>query len=438
MTEPAARDDAGPGRGELVDDDRYVRTRRMREQRWLLDQVIRTVGVDWDQGRTQYTAYACGPDAQPDFAGVRERVRKFADIHRVFAQAAARRERLAGAAEAAGRFVEAREHAFIASVLWGNAEWPLFGDSPLVREYGERKIACFELFIRHAPHPVRRVAIPFGAAGDAGHLPGYLHLPRDGSGPFPCVVQIGGMDSFKEHRVSLYGDKYLERGLAQLTVEIPGQGEALSLGHRVTETSAAESAAAIFPWLRQQPEIDPARVAVAGTSFGSFWATQMAATDQDLVGCAVTSVIHQPGMDSIFEQASPTFKARFMYMSGYTDEDAFDRFAGGLDLTPMAGQVRCPYLVLAGEDDELSPLSHTYRLAGQLAGPVTMYVYQGERHNVGGGPASALGPNRHSVVAHWLLDRFAGRPAADELRYVDMTGAVRMLVPAWQGCDGRQ
>jgi hypothetical protein len=37
------------------------------------------------------------------------------------------------------------------------------------------------------------------------------------------------------------------------------------------------------------------------------------------------SVCHEPAGHTIFQQASPTFKKRFMYMSGIIDEDEFDR-----------------------------------------------------------------------------------------------------------------
>ena len=171
----------------------YVRSRRFREQRWLLDNVIRLVGVDWDQGRTRYMAQACPADAEGDFGRVRERVKKFADIDREFAAAARRREAFAAEARTEGREVAEREHAFVASILWGCAQWPLFGNSALNLAYGERKVASFEQFIALAPHPVRRVEIPFGERT----LPAYLHLPSSGDGPFPCVVQVGGMDSFK-------------------------------------------------------------------------------------------------------------------------------------------------------------------------------------------------------------------------------------------------
>jgi fermentation-respiration switch protein FrsA (DUF1100 family) len=408
----------------------------MRQQRWLLDSVIRQVGVDWDQGRTRYTAYAAGIDAEADFARIREQVRSFADIHHAFASAAARRERLATDAEAQSRTIEAREHFLTASILWGNAEWPLFGDSPLVHEYGQRKIACYDGYIRHAPHPIRRVEIPMGAAS----LPAYLHLPRSGQSPYACVVNIGGMDAFKEHRVAIYGDKLLERGIASLAVDLPGQGECLTRGLHVTADSTVEAGIAVVSWVRQQNEIDASRVALTGNSFGSFWATQIAAASANdgLAGCAVTGVIHEPGMHTIFEEASPTFKARFMYMAGTDDEAAFDQFASSMDLTPVAGSVRCPYLVVAGENDELSPLPYTFQLIEGIPAPVTLVVYQGERHSIGGGAASRFGPNRHHLVADWIAARFAGNEAGDEYFWVDSGGNVQEQDPFWRRADAHE
>ncbi|MCW2636823.1 MAG: hypothetical protein JWQ99_3190 [Blastococcus sp.] len=409
--------------------DAYVTTRRFREQRWLLDAAVRTIGVDWDQGRTRSALSACGGlDAQADFQRVRDRVKKFTDIHREFASAAERRERLAEQARSRGHLVEAREHAFVAALLWGNAEWPLFGHSSLGQEYSDRKIACFEQYREDAPYPIRRVDIPFKDAA----LPGYLHLPREGAAPFPCLVAIGGMDGYKEKRVAMYGDKYLERGIAQLVVELPGQGEALARGLVITEDSTVEAGRAIHAWLSEQPDIDLGRVAIAGSSFGSYWATQIAATTEGFVGCGVSGVVHEPGLNSIFELASPTFKSRFMFMSGYRDEAAFDRFAATFDLRPFADSLSCPYLVVAGEDDELSPIAHTFELVSRIKAPVRMVLFEGEKHSVGGGSASALGPNRNHLVAQWFLDRFAGREAEDRYEHVDSKGQVHQRPPVWR------
>jgi hypothetical protein len=47
---------------------RFSGPRRWHEQRWLIDSVIRTEGLEWDQPRIAYTLRAMGVDATPDFA----------------------------------------------------------------------------------------------------------------------------------------------------------------------------------------------------------------------------------------------------------------------------------------------------------------------------------------------------------------------------------
>ncbi len=75
--------------------------RRFEAQRWLLDNVIRANGIDWDQPRSLYLSGPCGNEANADFAGIRERVKKMADIGPAFEAVARRREAKAKAAEEA-------------------------------------------------------------------------------------------------------------------------------------------------------------------------------------------------------------------------------------------------------------------------------------------------------------------------------------------------
>jgi hypothetical protein len=85
------------------------RMRRFAEQRWLLDAVIETVGLQWDQGRIGYSEGPCGFLAQPDFERVRSRVKKFDDIAREFAAVGLARMRRAEAARQAGHEVSQRD-----------------------------------------------------------------------------------------------------------------------------------------------------------------------------------------------------------------------------------------------------------------------------------------------------------------------------------------
>src|SRR5258707_15037153 len=87
--------------------------RRFEEQRWLLDNIIRANGIDWDQPRSLYLSGPCGNEANADFANIRERVKKMADIGPAFEAVARRREAKARDAEEAGRKVTARDNYFM-------------------------------------------------------------------------------------------------------------------------------------------------------------------------------------------------------------------------------------------------------------------------------------------------------------------------------------
>jgi Esterase FrsA-like len=385
-------------------------TRRWTEQRWLIDNVIRSVGIDWDQPRSINYNAPCGPEANADFAAIRERVKKYADISPAFETAARRRETKAQAAEAAEEWVTARQNYFIAAVQYAAAQWPYDENNEKNLALNQRKRECYLKYAKFADRKVEAAWIPF--QGKA--LPGWFHLPPGYSGGrIPAVVSIPGMDGFKEASVAMYGDRWLSRGIAVLSIEGPGQYESAVLDIR-----------AIMDWMAARPEIDAQRIGVVGQSFGSFFATLSCASEPRYRACAVTATCLEPGCHTIFEEASPTFKQRFMYMSGYTDEAAFDEFRKTLTWEGHAEKIRIPYLCVAGESDELSPLVHTERLLTTLQCPKRLVVYQDSRHSVGNVPAASLGPTPAVLVADWMNARLAGKPFASERWFVESSGRV--------------
>lgn len=256
-------------------------------------------------------------------------------------------------------------------------------------------------------------------------LPGWLHLPPDYSGGrLPAVVSIPGMDGFKEASVAMYGDRWLSRGIAVLSIEGPGQYESAVLGIPVSVPNWEEAGRAIMDWMAARPEIDPQRIGVVGQSFGTFFATIACASEPRYRACAITGTCLEPGCHTIFEEASPTFKQRFMYMSGHTDETAFDAFRKTLTWENHAAKIRVPYLCVAGEADELSPLAHTERLLATLQCPKRLVVYEGSRHSVGNVPSAQLGPTPAVLVADWMQARLAGKPFASERWFVEAGGRV--------------
>jgi len=400
---------------------RGPQTRRWVEQRWLLDNVIQANGIDWDQPRSIYWNVPCGMEASADFVAIRGRVKKYADCAPAFEATARRREARALAAQEANELVTARENYFMAAIHWGAAQWPIDANNEQNLFYNKKKRECFTAYAKLADHRVEPVWIPF----EGKALPAWFHLPPGyAGGRIPVVMFVPGMDSFKEASVWMYGDPYLSRGFAVLAMEGPGQYECPTLGIYMSVEGWEAAGKACMDWLAQRPEVDPERVAIPGRSFGSFAGTIAASAEPRYRACAVAATCHEPGWHTIFQEASPTFKMRFMYMSNYTDEAAFDEFRKSLTWEGRADKIRMPYLCIAGEFDELSPLANTERLFQALQGPKRLVVYQDSRHSTGGVPSTNLGPSVPALAADWIAARFRGEPFPSERWFVDATGRV--------------
>lgn len=221
--------------------------KRWQEQRWILDAIIRTVGVEWDQPRLGYMSAPAGPESAAEFRLVDQRIKKAADIDREFSVAARRREAAAESFKDEGRLIAACESYLIAALLWASPRWPIFEINDRLVELEERMNTCFAKYIEYAPHPIEIATVPLGDKA----LRAYLHLPRtpaDGE-QFPCVLSIPGMDNSKENGAAMYSDKLLERGIAVLALDGPGQGESCTRGILVTESNYMDAAVAAIDWL---------------------------------------------------------------------------------------------------------------------------------------------------------------------------------------------
>lgn len=394
--------------------------RRYEDQRWVLDNIIRANGPEWDQPRLQSMAAALGPEAAGDIGAIRARISKLADISPALEQAARKRVRRAEAAEAADEPVTARESWFMAANFFAAAQWSLDAVTERHLALNTAKRDAYMAYARLADHHVEAVWVPFRGAA----LPAWLHLPAGVGGKLPCVVSIPGMDGFKERSVALYGDPLLARGIAVLSIEGPGQYEAATLGIHASADAWSEAGTACFEYLAARSEIDAGRIAISGRSFGTLFATIALAHEARFCAGAILATCLEPGCQTIFEQASPTYKKRFMWMAGVTEEEDFEPIKRALTWVGHAERITAPFLCVAGGDDELSPLRHTEDMMGVLRGPKQLVIYEGSRHTVGGVPSTANGPSPPQLLANWLAARLTGKAMSSARWWVDGGGAV--------------
>ena len=90
---------------------------------------------------------------------------------------------------------------------------------------------------------------------------------------------------------------------------------------------------------------------------------------------------------------------------------------------PYAGKIKCPVLIQAGEDDELSPVEFSDALLAKIKAPKKFVVWEGERHAIGGNNLSSyLGENWFTMLADWCLDRIEGRKPPNERVFINSLG----------------
>ena len=190
-------------------------------------------------------------------------------------------------------------------MLYGAAQWAIEANTEFNLLLDRKKTECYRAFMRRAGRTIQRLEIPFGGR----EVPAYLHLPAGAEpGPLPCVVSVPGMDAFKEMSVAMDGDRLLNRGFAVLAIDTPGQGESLTWGLWYDPGTYGELGPAVYDALAKRGELDPDRILLFGWSFGSFFATQLAAAESRFAACAEVMTCFETSGFSIFETASPTFK----------------------------------------------------------------------------------------------------------------------------------
>lgn len=245
--------------------------------------------------------------------------------------------------------------------------------------------------------PAERIPIPFGDTT----LPAFLRLPHGVERP-PCVVLFGGANS---NRINMHAvsDYYVERGLAALGLDGPGQGEYRVQTGRPARTRDYDRAlSAVADWLQRDGRVDGERIAAYSRATGGLFAVHAAAHDKRF-----RAVVVHPGSfnwaNFFFSKATVRTLVThqlelYSYLGAKTLEEGEHLIREQLTLEDVAGRVDFPILSLCSVDDETMPIAESELLRRRVKGPVEIISFPGKGHG---------GPNRLSLPleADWLKDK---------------------------------
>ena len=234
-----------------------------------------------------------------------------------------------------------------------------------------------------------RIEAPLGD----GLLIANLRRPA-GSAPAPLVVLIPGLDSTKEE-FYVWESVFLERGMATLSLDGPGQGETgfamdIRYDYEVAVASALDA-------LVGRADLDLSRVGAAGVSLGGYYVARSAAFEPRLK--AVAGISGPFDMAASWESMPSLTRETFAHHSGACSEaDARER-AGRLSLAGVAERISLPCLVVTGKRDRIVPWEETRRIADEA--PRSEWVLYDEGTHV----CNNIPFKYRPLVADWLRDR---------------------------------
>jgi len=208
--------------------------------------------------------------------------------HREWVATGDRIAAIGDASAAAGHRVSAREAYYRACNYYRVSYLPLYGaptDPRLVAAF-EAETATFLKGAALSDIPIEAVEIPF----EDKTLPGYLVTVDDSGAPRPTIVHTNGYDSTIQEMYFAHAPAAIRRGYNVLLYDGPGQGRNLIVDGVHLRPDWENVARPVIDYALTRPEIDPAKIALAGWSFGGFLAPRAASFEH-----RIAALVADPG-----------------------------------------------------------------------------------------------------------------------------------------------
>jgi dienelactone hydrolase len=298
---------------------------------------------------------------------------------------------LAREAEAAGHRRTAGEAWARAAVAYHFAKFVWVVDPDRSRAAAEEAIAALYRAHELLDPTAERIEAPLDGASVVGNL----RRPEDAQQP-PLVILIPGLDSTKEEFFKLE-EVFLERGMATLSMDGPGQGETgFTLAIRPDYEVAV---AAMLDSLHGRRDVDLDRVGALGVSLGGYYAPRAGAFEPRLKAVAGLSGPYNFG--ECWDVVPPLTRETFVAKSFARDEEEGREKALEFDLTGVLERLRQPFLAITGKLDRLIPWEQTERQAREA--PAGEFVL----HEDGNHGCANVPYKTRPLVADWMREQLA-------------------------------
>lgn len=234
-----------------------------------------------------------------------------------------------------------------AADYYRSAEFWLLPDDP-------RRLATFDKCER-ASHKWLRyvggetVAVPYEGGVS---MPAYFIKPK-GRTKCPVLISFGGLDSFKDELWFMTGHGAVQRGIAVLMVDGPGQGGTLRRHRIATRYDYEVPVARCIDFLLKRSDVDGSRIAVSGSSLGGYYSARAGSKEHRLAACISHGAIWDVEQRFRDRGEGHALANHMKWVFGAKSMAEAIEKARPFKLEGVLGEMRCPYLVLHGGHDVL-------------------------------------------------------------------------------------
>ena len=223
----------------------------------------------------------------------------------------------------------------------------------------------------------------------------YIVMEHDETHPY--VIVVPGMDQFKEEVLFPFNNPWYRRGFNVVVMEGPGHVSQMMNKNYIGVNNMSDAIGSIIKGLGTPGH--KRKVVLFGMSFGTRWVIE-AAADHNVHAC-IGQMANVGSSKIIFEQAQPNFRRIFMEMANIQDDTKFDRYCDKIDeqLIKKAKRIDVPYLMVAGEMDELCPPEQTIGFIHENIPHGEVWMYEDCFHVMGEVCSDIYGP-----IADWARE----------------------------------
>lgn len=394
----------------------YTRTLvDVKRERWIADRFYRLMGRQaffWSNPREELGAGIYRGGNYFDLTQTSERIACLDMAPKQYIRTAKILERLARREEEAQHFETSCDYYFRTCLFYASATWGIFdSDNEELVWLTEKVRTMFDKVIKYSKNRMERVEVPF----EGRSLSGILTLNRTGE-EAPTIILVPGMDSQKETLTNHLNNPFVSRGMNTLALDGPGQGESLPRKIWVDADNHARAGKAAIDYLSKRPEVDANKIGMFGVSMGTYWTPLIAIHDNRIKALATAASCYYT-KDHIFNETSPNFKLRFMWMAGNLDDEGVDKLAAKMTLEGQESKITCPHIIFHGEFDHLTSTEEAFRYFDRLGSEIKeLRIYENQYHSM-----ARFTDEVQTMAADWLRDRLNDVPVKQKRKivYVD-------------------